>query len=86
MAFSSRSEIENRREPRSRLFPQPLEGEHDGGDAAGADYLSGPDQAREVSHGRPDNLDQLVLVGGRRGRLLDAAGEEEVGPVVLEAG
>ena len=40
----------------------------------------------EVFQGNLYHLDQLVLVGVWRGGLLHAAREEEVSPVVLEAG
>src|SRR5918994_1763859 len=55
------------------------------GQAAGADYLPGVDETAEVFQGNPHHLDQLVLVGVGSGGLLDAPGEEEVSPVVLEA-
>jgi hypothetical protein len=44
------------------------------------------DETPEVFYGNLYHLDQLVLVGVGGGGLLDAAGEKEVGPVVLEAG
>jgi hypothetical protein len=44
------------------------------------------DEVKKLFHRHPNYLHELVLVGvGRRG-LLDTAGQEEVGPVVLEAG
>src|SRR3712207_4721532 len=64
---------------------QPLQREHDGGHPTGTHYLAAPDQAENILHGHPYNLHELVLVGVRRRGLLDAAGEEEVGPIVLEA-
>src|ERR671916_1957231 len=63
--------------------PDALQGEHDGGDAAGGDDLSGPYEVGYPVQRRAHHLDGLVLVGVGRGHLSHAVREEQIGPVVL---